>query len=97
MGCGRQELELLKNQTAVKCDTDESGSKRRHTDGEIRIIDEETVGSALAAGGKKHLDPAVWLPKQDTGALALGWGLCQNDWDSPLARGKMKAKDTRLC
>ena len=72
MGCGRQELELLKNQTAVKCDTDESGSKRRHTDGEIRIIDEETVGSALAAGGKN-----IWIQLCGSPSRTLGlwpWG-----------------------
>lgn len=44
-----KKLELLKNQTAVKFDMDEMGSKMRHSNGEIRIKDEEMVDPVLAA------------------------------------------------
>lgn len=44
-----KKLELLRNQTAVKFDMDEIGSKMRHINGEIRIKDEETVDSVLGA------------------------------------------------
>lgn len=73
-----KKLGLLKNQTAVKFDMDEIRSKVRHTDGRSPKMRRWWTLYWLPS---KHLDPTVWLPKQDSGAVALGWGLCCNDWD----------------
>lgn len=96
-----KKLKLLKNQTAVKFDMDEIGSKMRHIDGEIRIKDEEMVDSVVAT--QQAFGFNCVAPQAGPGAVALGWGLCWNDWGyrfwyhSPLARGKMKAQNTWLC